>query len=404
MKRSFKYRAYPQNDATEQAAWNWLHLCRRLYNTCLEQRIDAYQRYRRSLSDYTQQLELKTLKVEFPEYATVGSQVLKDVVRRLDKSYQAFFRKVKMGVEKPGFPKFKGRDFYRSFVFPNSSGWSMVEKDGQPRILDIKHVGQFRLRGGRGIQGQIKTVTVRYARSGKWFVVFSCDGVPATPLAPTGREIALDMGVNRLLTDSDGNQVANPEYMERALRRLRILERKKARQKLGSNRRKQTVKQIAKLYEHCVNQRDDTASKTARDYAQRFDRIVVEDLSVAQMVSTDAKCSKLTRRILDAKWTGFRSKLENKAEEFGREVVAVDPAYTTRTCNKCGYVHDRPVVSMTFACPWCGNVSDRPMNSAQNVKIGRPSPPKRTNGKASCARRNVSHQTERASQTPQTGG
>jgi putative transposase len=101
----------------------------------------------------------------------------------------------------------------------------------------------------------------------------------------------------------------------------------------------------------------------------------------------------LRRDISDVSWAEFRNRLRNACEKHEREFLLVDPGYTTRTCNACGYVHDRPVVSMTFTCPWCGNVSDRPLNSAKNIRA-----------KASPAERNVDREVKRAPQTPNDVG
>jgi putative transposase len=388
MLRTFKYRAYPKGE-TEGKAFEWLRLCRWLYNACLEQRIDAYRRCGKSLSSFDQQLELKTLKLEenSPEYKNVGSQVLKDVVRRLDKAYQNFFRRVKQGLEAPGFPKFKGRAFFNSFTFPNASGW---QHDG--KTLTIKNVGKFRLRGGKPLEGTIKTVTVKFTPTGKWVVLFACDEVPTKPLPRVDREVAIDVGLNRFLTDSDGNTVDNEAPLESSLRRLRVLQRKLSRQQKGSKRREQTRVLIARLHEHIVNKRTDMACKTSLDYAQRFGRIIVEDLSIKKMMQNEIFPGS-ARGVADVAWGGFFHRLENKCEEFERELIRVDPGFTTRTCSKCGYIHDRPVTSMTFVCPWCGTNIDRPYNSAKNIRA-----------KASPAEHNVDRGVKRAPQNPQPLG
>src|SRR5215467_2279034 len=108
VRKTFKEKLRPtptQERALDAVVWR----CRDLYNIALEQRITAYQQRRVSVSRYEQEAELKAIRAEFPEYAAIHSHILQDVLARLDKTYQAFFRRVQRG-EKAGFPRFKGRD------------------------------------------------------------------------------------------------------------------------------------------------------------------------------------------------------------------------------------------------------------------------------------------------------
>ena len=125
MKKTFKYRI-KANKKTIQRAENWLELCRKLYNKSLEERIRAYKEEDKLISCYAQMRNLLSLKKEFPEYKKVNSQTLQDVIQRLDRAYQNFFRRVKRG-EKPGFPRFKGRDRYDSFTL-KQTGYSLKGK------------------------------------------------------------------------------------------------------------------------------------------------------------------------------------------------------------------------------------------------------------------------------------
>ncbi len=153
LRRMFEYRAII-NKETEFNAVTWLGLCRQLYNTALEQRISLYQSHRKTLSKFDQCYQLPDLKEAFSEFKQVGSQVLQDVLDRLDKAYQAFFRRVKRD-ETPGFPRFKSYHRYNSFTL-HQCGYKL---DG--RYLHIRKVGRFKLILHRPIQGVIKTITVR---------------------------------------------------------------------------------------------------------------------------------------------------------------------------------------------------------------------------------------------------
>ena len=113
MRKTFKYRLYPTKQ--QKTLLNkTLESCRFLYNEFLEERNQIYNTYKFSLNYYDQQNHIPTLKKEFPELNFVHSQVLRDVAKRVDLAYQAFFRRLKAG-EKPGFPRFRGKDRYDSF-------------------------------------------------------------------------------------------------------------------------------------------------------------------------------------------------------------------------------------------------------------------------------------------------
>ena len=176
MRKTYKYRLLGNKQAFIKVD-EWLMLCQRLYNTALEQRINIYRQRKETISCYSQINQLPELRAEFPEYQAVGSQVLQDVIERLDKAYKSFFRRVKSSKGKAGFPRFRSRDRYDSFTL-KQTGWKL---DG--KYLTIRNVGRFKLRLSRPIEGDIKTVSV-HRQSGNWYVCFSCDKVPEKKLEP----------------------------------------------------------------------------------------------------------------------------------------------------------------------------------------------------------------------------
>ena len=115
MKKTFQYKAVI-NQSTAKKAESWLLLCQQLYNLCLEQRIMVYRQHKVTLSQYDQDKDLPTLKEAFPEFKEVGSQVLQDVTKRVNKAFVGFFRRIKSKQGKAGFPRFKSRNRYDSFT------------------------------------------------------------------------------------------------------------------------------------------------------------------------------------------------------------------------------------------------------------------------------------------------
>ena len=409
MRRCFKYRAYPTK-AAETRAIEWLDLCRRLYNAALEQRIRAYQERGVSLHEYTQALELKTLKTDdnFPEYRFVGSQVLKDVLRRLDRAYQAFFRRVKRGDNAPGFPHFKGVGHYNSFTFPNSSGWKLSNRIGESGLptgdltLSVKYVGNFKLRfkRSRPIEGEICTVTVERTKTAKWFVCFSCKNVASENIPPTEESIGIDVGTMVMVADSRNTRWPRGEFLEKRLRELRILQRRAARQRASmkadkresSKRLDKTYDEIRQLFESIVNRRSDFINKVAHHYARNYKTINIENLDIIKLIrqskgpfiSAENKKKKyrppIARlRILDAAWGTFFQQLKQRSESLGHTVVEKESAYTTMTCSRCGHVQRVNRAFRMFDCQNCGLRINRKVNAARNINgdvtpydIGRP--------------------------------
>jgi putative transposase len=137
-----------------------------------------------SVSAYAQMRELPEIKKELIEYKQVGSQVLQDAIQRVDHAFQNFFKRVKRG-DQPGYPRFKGREYYKSLTF-KQSGYQFKGK-GRIKLQGIP--GHVKFFESRPIQGTIKTVTLKRDSCGDWFLIFSCDNVPREPLPKTGKEI-----------------------------------------------------------------------------------------------------------------------------------------------------------------------------------------------------------------------
>jgi putative transposase len=152
--RTYKEKLRPtpaQARQLEQVLWR----CRTLYNVALEQRITGWQRCHISLTRSQQEAELKAVRAEFPEYASIHSHVLQDVLARLDTTYQAFFRRLMTG-ENPGFPRFQGRDRYHSFTYKEYGNGARLDNGS----LVLSKIGRIAVRWSRPVEGTIKTVTV----------------------------------------------------------------------------------------------------------------------------------------------------------------------------------------------------------------------------------------------------
>ncbi len=227
--------------------------------------------------------------------------------------------------------------------------------------LYLQGIGQVKVKLHRTVEGTIKTVTLR-RKAGKWYVCLSCEMVDV-PLAPTGQSVGIDVGLTHFLTTDTGETVANPRPLKRAQRRLRVLQRALARCKRGSARRAKVKKQVVALHEKVANVRKDFHHKTARTLVQSNDVIVHEDLAVKNMVKNHS----LARAIHDAAWSQFLTILTRKAEEAGRQAIAVDPRGTSQTC-PCGASVPKTLADRWHDCPVCGLSLPRDQVSAMLIK------------------------------------
>jgi putative transposase len=357
MRKTFIYKA-KISKATEQNALNWLYLCRTLYNVCLEQRKIIWKRDRKCISGYDQANQLPELKQEFPEFKSVSSHTLQDVTERVQKAYGLFYSNLKSNPKTAGLPRFRSKDRYDSFTL-KKNGWSL---DG--RYLHIKNVGTFKLFLSRPIEGDIKTITIKKDSCGDWFVSFSCKDVASPEYKPFEKDaVGLDVGISSFLTDSEGNQVDNPKFFRSAEVKLRKKQRKLSRRKKGSVNRNKAKKLAAKQHRKVKRQRLDFLFKTAKKYVEKYALIAIEKLKISSMLKNNT----LAKSISDASWSKFKEILIFKAEEAGRLVELVNPAYTSQDCSGCGKRVKKELSERTHDCKSCGLILDRDHNAAINI-------------------------------------
>jgi putative transposase len=335
-----------------------LVLCQGLYNTALEQRITLWRQRGVSRTRYEQETELKDLRAALSAYAAIHSHILQDVLARLDKTYQAFFRRVKAG-ETPGFPRFHGRNRYHSFTYKEYGNGARLDNG----FLMLSKIGRVALRWSRPIQGTPKTVTIVHEADG-WYVCISCVDVPMQLLEPTGRETGIDLGLESFATLADGTMIHNPRCYRKAERRLKTAQRRVARRKKGSARRHKAVKLLTMAHQQVKRQRRDYHHKTSLALVRQFDVIYHEALQVANMV----KNHHLAKSIADAGWSGFLTILNGKAACAGRSVVAVNPAFTSLICSGCGVLVAKGLSVRWHTCPDCGASLHRDHNAAKNIE------------------------------------
>ncbi len=381
MMKSFKYRLYPTRKQRETLQFTLDHN-REIYNAALEERREAWRLCKVSVTFEMQSAQLPDIKKDCPEFNEIYSQILQDTLKRVDKAFKAFFRRVKKG-EKAGYPRFQGYDRYDSFTYPQ------IEKlKGNPTVriengkVILPKIGHVKVKQHRPLEGKVKTCTVK--REGEhWYVVFACEIEAQTKLPYTDLPIGIDMGLKHFMTDSNGDVVDNPRFFRKSHGGLKKKQQRLAKKKKRSHRRKKAMKLVAKAHKKVANQRRDFHHKHARILVDTFKMIVFEDLSMHHMVQrpkakqdengkylpngASAKAG-LNKSILDAGWGSFIELVKHKAEWAGVTVMQVDPKKTSQICSACGKEGEHKDLSArTHICVHCGVVLDRDHNAAVNI-------------------------------------
>jgi putative transposase len=351
-----KYKLKP-NAKFEAACSATLGISRELYNAALQERRDAYKINGLSINYHAQAIQLPPIKKVREDVGAVYSQVLQDTLRRVDKAFDAFFRRLKNG-KTPGYPRFRSASRFDSFTYPQSG--FRLEGDK----LHLSKIGSCRVRLSRPVEGTIKTCTIKREADG-WYVVFAVEENQSRFFPKTGDTVGIDVGIENFATLSTGEVVENPQFLRESERELKTAQRRVSRRpNKKSNRRRKAVELLAKKHQKIQRQRADFHHKTALRIVREFDAIAVEDLNVKGMV----KNHHLAKSVSDAGWSQFTSILMNKAEEAGRQVVKVNPSYTSQDCSQCGHRVRKTLATREHRCVNCGFVAHRDHNAALNIR------------------------------------
>jgi putative transposase len=393
--KAFKFRLYPTCPQRDRLSAMLRDHCE-LYNAALEERREAWRRRRVSVGVYDQAAQIKEIRRARPDLAVWSFTSKVQTLRRLDKAFQAFFRRVKAG-ETPGYPRFRPVGRFNSVDLRQGDGakFDTLNCSAGHAVLHVKGVGAIKVRLHRRLPDGVKLGQVTVKREGvgqraHWYVVLPVE-VEVAPLPKTGRTVGIDLGVVHLLTASepicgltDANGfVRNPRHAHAAADRLVTTQRAMARCKRGSRRRDKVRAHIVALHGKVQRRRVDGARKAALALVQHADVIVLEDLQASGMVrrakpvvaddgtyarNGAAAKSSLNRSIHDAGWGVLTRAILAKAEEAGREVVFVNPANTSRRCARCGHTAaGNRVTQAKFECLACGHIDHADRNAAQNI-------------------------------------
>ena len=359
MQKRFKYRIYP-HPHQRQALARAFGCARVVWNHALALKQEAWhQRQERLTANHLMKLCITQAK-RTPERAwlkQVHVTPLQQSLRDLDRAFKNWWKSLK-GKGRTGAPRFKRRHNRQAIRF-NRGGFCCGD-----HAVRIGKVGEIPVVWSRPLPAVPSSATVIKDCAGRYFVSFVVEVERAN--APTAtKAIGIDLGLASLATTSDGEKIPPPKFLRSALRRLRRLQRNLKRKQKGSNRLAAARLRVAKLHAKVADRRMDFLHKLSTRIIRENQTVVLEDLNVSGMV----KNRKLARSIADAGWRMFRTLLESKAQEHGRDLVAINRwTPTSQTCSACGYRDGRKPLSVRrWQCPNCGAIHDRDVNAAKNI-------------------------------------
>ncbi len=354
MIRSYKFRLFPTIQQIKTMN-DTIETCRHLYNDSLEERNADWD-----VGYWEQQNLLPLRKQDNKYYKQVHSQVLQDVLQRLDKTYQAFFKKI------AGHPEFKRKGKYNSFTYPQYGGFRIKHNK-----LILSHIGAIKFKMHRIPLGTLKRCTV-IRDTDQWYACITTDNNVEKAVVKDGitKPVGIDVGLLNWLTLSDGRVIQNTLSFETQANKIKQLQRNLARKQKGSKNREKAKMQLSKAWRQIRRCRDDFVHKTSKMLADEGHTIVAfEKLNIANMVKNHS----LAQAIMDATWGKLRQYTAYKVEWRGGQVITVNPSGTSQKCFGCGVgaKEKLDLSARTFECHSCGLVIDRDLNAAKNIlKLG----------------------------------
>ena len=358
LKKTYRYRAYPSK-IQRVRLHRQMYLSKRLYNLLLEQSQKNFKETGKTSTKYDMNKWITKLKKKNPEFNELYSQVCQNIADRISKGYKNFFRRIKERKQgkkvKVGFPRFKS--YVSSLTYPQS-GFKPGKKE-----VSVSKIGRINFVNHREIDGTIKTMAIKQAKSQEWYITFSVEKDDTSPFSNNKPQVGIDLGLKEYATLSDGAIIPNPRISNESIDKLKMIQRRLSNKKKGSKNRRRAKIKLARTSEHIARQRDDFLHKTSYRLVNSYSFIAYEELKVANMV----KNHNLARQITDASWGNFIQYLCYKAESAGCRVVGVNPRNTTKTCSECGNIQDMELSERTYLCQNCGLKIDRDLNASINI-------------------------------------
>lgn len=321
MQMAYKYRIYPTN-SQKRTLENQFSMCRHLYNWSLDERIEFYKTKGAALNYYHQQMYLPILKKDRPWYNTIYSQVLQDVLKRLDLAYKHFFRRVAKGDLRKGFPKFKNSEQWSSITFPQYNTHP-TERIRVPKIGHIKLV----LHREVPETARVKTLTIS-KEGAKWFACYSVTVQFQIESKQSLKPIGISFGIGMYISDSTGWAIAAKQHLIKNEEKLKTSQLRLSSSKKGTKRFDDRLKTLRKVHYKVKCCRNDFLHKTANKILDKSDTIFYEKLAVNPMINhpeEPIETNEWNKLLLDASFSKFIEIIKYKAKLLGKNAIGVAP-------------------------------------------------------------------------------
>jgi putative transposase len=328
-----------------------------LYNAALEERIGAYRRGV-TLRFFDQARSLTQWRQSDPEARSIPANLQRATLKRLDRAYEGFFRRAMQKGDKAGFPRFRGKGWWKSFAFAEFRG---ITFDGA-RLRFKGMPGALRVHMHRPLPQGEPIRSCVFCRDTKGWKVGLAINVPVSPLRDGDRKVGVDVGISVFAALSDGGFIPSLRAARRSVRRIRVAQRSLARKRAGSKCRDKAKMQLARCHAATVRVRTNFLHQASARLVRDYDSIAAEALNLPALART-----MLARDVHDASWGRFLSMLRYKAERAGVRLFEVDPRNTTQDCSGCGVRVEKTLAGRWHECPMCGLSIDRDLNAARNI-------------------------------------
>ncbi|WP_338565518.1 IS200/IS605 family element RNA-guided endonuclease TnpB (plasmid) [Enterococcus faecium] len=366
--KAYKFRIYPTEEQEIFFAKSF-GCVRKVYNLMLDDRKKAYEEVK---NDSSKKMTFPTpakYKKEFPFLKEIDSLALANAQLNLDKAYKNFFRDKSVG-----FPRFKSKKN------PVQSYYTTNNQNGTVALIDSKFIkvpklkSLVRIKLHRQPKGIIKSATISRHSSGKYYISLLCKE-EIIELPKTNSTIGIDLGIMDFAILSDGQKIDNNKFTSKMEKKLKREQRKLSRRALlaknkgtnlfeAKNYQKQKRK-VARLHEKVMNQRTDFLNKLSTEMIKNHDIICIEDLNTKGMLRNH----KLAKSISDVSWSKFVTKLQYKADWYGRKIIKVDKWFpSSQICSECGHKDGKKSLEIReWTCPVCHTHHDRDINASINI-------------------------------------